>query len=114
MNFTLLRSLFAVLALPLLAMTCEEGTVLVGQLSLSPAALNDYRGTYAQDKPHKAFAVSPSGAFAAAHSYPTEALATATALIDCNRRVRVGQGECYLYDVNGTIVAAAPFNVRVK
>ena len=107
-------SLIAAVTLPLMAMACDENSVAVRSLTLSPAALNDYQGTYATDKAHKAFAVSPNGAFGVAHSFPTETLARATALLECNKMVRTGQGECYLYDVNGTVVAQPPFVVNIR
>ena len=106
--------LIAVCTLPLLAMTCDENAVMVRGVQLSPAALNDYQGAYAQDKEQKAFAVSPDGAFGIAHSFPTVDLAKATALLECNKRVRLGQGECFLYDVNGAVVAAPPFSVKIR
>ena len=103
----------AVLALPLIAATCDDdGRERVGDLSLSAAALNDYGGQYAMDATNKAFAMSPDGAYAAAHSYPTEALAAAAALLNCNGRVPAGQLECLVYDINGAVVAQAPVRLR--
>ena len=92
----------------------DDGIVTVRELRLSAAALNDYQGAYALDQPNKAFAISPDGAFAAAHSFPTQSLAAATALIQCNERVRIGEAECFVYDANGVIVAHPPFQLTVK
>lgn len=107
--------LICVLTLPLMAISCgKDGEEMVRSISLSAAALHDYQGTYQRDKPNKAFAISPDGAYAVAHSYPSERLATATALIECNERVQAGQLECLVYDVNGIVVASSPLWLKRK
>ncbi len=94
---------------------CEDdGREPVRELLLSASAQHDYLGTYAQDQGHKAFAMSPDGAFAAAHTFPTADLAVAAALINCNQRVQFGQLECLIYDINGVIVAPTPTRLRRK
>ena len=94
---------------------CEDdGKELVSTLTLNAAAKYDYDGKYASDALNKAFAASPDGAFAAAHSFPTEDLAAAAALINCNDRVLVGQLECVVYDLNGSIIAGGPMRLRRK
>lgn len=104
----------AMLGLPLLAGCPNDGMETVRRIELSAAALNDYQGTYAADKTHKAFAISPDGAYAAAHSFPTSNLAAATALFNCNARVQPGQLECLVYDIDGTVVASTPLRMARK
>ena len=89
-----------------------DGKERVGNLNLSAAALNDYQETYVNDGNNKAFAVSPDGAYAAAHSFPSTDLAVASALLNCNARVQPGQLECLVFDINGTVVARTPFLLR--
>ena len=106
---------FGAFGLALFLSACQSDTQeMIQTLDLSAAALNDYQGLYSIDKPNKAFAVSPSGAYAAAHTFPTPALAMATALLRCNERVVVGQYECYIYDLNGVIVASPPLDLKLK
>ena len=92
----------------------DDGKERVVRLELSPAALNDYQGTYAVDQLNKAFAVSPDGAYAASYSFPSEDLAVAAVLLDCNSRVRLGELECMAYDINGKQVAVMPARLRRK
>lgn len=107
-------ALLAVLTLPLMAASCFDDRETVRTISLSPAALNDYQGVYTTDKIHKAFAISPDGAYAAGHSFPTPELAAATALFNCNARVQPGQLECLVYDIDGTVVASTPLRLFRK
>lgn len=95
-----------------LAACSDDGKERVTAFSLSAAALNDYQRAYANDGMNKAFAISPDGAFAAAHSFPTSDLAVASALLNCNARVQPGQLECLVYDVNGTVIGRAPIRLR--
>ena len=104
----------ALSCVPLLSGCRRDGLEPVRQIELSAAALNDYQGTYAADKMHKAFALSPDGAYAAAHTFPTPDLAAATALLNCNARVQVGQLECLVYDIDGLVVATTPLRMARK
>ncbi len=113
--FLPLRPLVALVGGAVAMLGCEDdGKEPVSQLILSASAQHDYIGTYRQDQGHKAFAMSPDGAFAAAHTFPTADLAVAAALINCNARVQFGQLECLVYDINGVIVVQGPTRLRRK
>ena len=108
-------SLVPLLGLIFIFAECRnDGKETVEVINFSAAALNDYQGTYAQDKLNKAFAISPDGAYAVGHSFPSTRLAAATALLNCNARVQPGQLECIVYDINGQVSASLPLRLARK
>lgn len=81
-------------------------------INLSPAAIRDYRGTYQQDDRHKAFAISPQGAYGVSFASPSAADAARSALEQCMQDVRISDLECVVYDVNGRRILKLPVNLR--
>lgn len=54
---------------------------------------------------HSAFAISPDGAWGTSWNYETDGEAKQGALQRCRQRLKIGKRDCFIYVVNGQVVA---------
>ena len=99
------------LSFPQLDLFGNKGPQLVQRIDLSPSAQRDHLGQYQNDLNHKAFAVSPSGQHGVAFNYESVSEATDAALNACREALSVGDLDCTIYDLNGTIVLQKPVSL---